>query len=135
MLEVIGTDEFADWYGKLSEDAACGVTKAIAIVESAGLDNERVCVIEIPAALRVPQAARGVPRPLSFKLPASLRELSVEGAPYRVLFAVENDGARIVLLYGYDASREGVDSSVGLPPVAHILLAARVYGIYKKEAA
>ena len=133
MLEVIGTDEFADWYEKLAEAAACEVTKAIAIVESAGVDAHNTRLIEIPGVLRVPMRGR-VPGPHWFKVPDELRELSVSAGAYRVLFAVEERGARIVLLYGYDADRERVDA-VYLPKAANILLAARVYGLYKKAAA
>jgi hypothetical protein len=132
-MEVIGTQEFADWYAKLPEDDACAVTTAISVLESVGPDARHVRVIEVPPALRM-QNRVVTPRPVPFVLPHSLRELSVRESPYRVLFAIERDESRIVLLYGYDES-VGPGPRQGYPPLAHLFLAATVYSLYKKEVA
>jgi len=131
-MDVIATDEFAAWFEKLPEESACAVTKAIELLESVGTDAPHVRVLEMPFGMQVRTRA---PRTTPFAIPASLRELSAEGRAERVLFAVEDDGARVVLLYGYDVSRERARSPVGVPLVAHMLVAARVYGIYRKEVA
>jgi len=117
-MEVIGTDEFTAWYGALSEAGAEAVTRAVNLLERLGTEQDHVAAVELYPRLGMSGALK-------------LFELWVVGSPLRVLFALE-DPERAVLLYGYDADTElRVGSPRQLPAVAHALLAANVYRLYR----
>jgi hypothetical protein len=90
MIEVLGTDEFADWYGDLSEQDQASVEHIVGLLEERGLRLGSPYSSEIKGA--------------SF----ALRELRKQsgGRPLRIFYAFDPLRAA-VLLIGGDKTGEG----------------------------
>jgi hypothetical protein len=122
MIEVLTSHAFAAWFDTLPEASVERVSRAVSLLESVG------------GSLGAPHA-----RPLAATWPAletrlacALRELEVADASLRLLYTLEEGGARAVLLYGYDIATD-VPGGGRLPMAAHAVLASTAYRDYRSQ--
>jgi hypothetical protein len=114
VLELVASDEFEDWYQRLSEAETAAVTRAVSLLESMGKEHPRVRRVDVEQWV-----TRG--------RPVTLFELAVEDPELFVLFAFESE-ERAVLLYGFSPA----EIAGSAQSVAHVLLAAKIYFQYRE---
>jgi hypothetical protein len=114
VVEVIATDEFADWYGALDDSAADDIEAGIGLLENRGV------AIGFPYS----SAIKGA----SF----ALRELRIQsqGRPLRVFYAFDSARQAVVLIGG---DKTGISNARFYATM--VPLAERIWKEYRDETA